>query len=58
MITNSQPPNIPVAEYLAAEAHSPIKHEYRDGYVYAMAGASDAHVTISRWKNYPMLISI
>jgi Uma2 family endonuclease len=47
MIANSQPPNIPVAQYLAAEAHSPIKHEYRDGYVYAMAGASDAHVTIS-----------
>ncbi|MGB3310226.1 MAG: Uma2 family endonuclease [Nodosilinea sp.] len=30
-------------EYLAAEADSPIKHEYRDGEVYAMAGGTDAH---------------
>jgi Uma2 family endonuclease len=29
------------------EVQSPIKHEYRDGKVYAMAGASDAHVTIA-----------
>ncbi|HEY9735093.1 MAG TPA: Uma2 family endonuclease [Trichocoleus sp.] len=34
-------------EYLAREQTSPIKHEYRDGEVYAMAGASDAHVTIT-----------
>jgi Uma2 family endonuclease len=34
-------------EYLAAEADSPIKHEYRDGEVYAMAGGTDAHVTIA-----------
>lgn len=34
-------------EYLAAEATSPIKHEYRDGEVYAMAGGTDAHVTIA-----------
>lgn len=34
-------------EYLAAEQNSPIKHEYIQGQVYAMAGASDAHVTIT-----------
>jgi len=33
-------------EYLEAEKNSPIKHEYIKGQVYAMAGASDAHVTI------------
>jgi len=35
------------ADYLAAEADSPIKHEYRDGEVYAVAGGTDAHVTIA-----------
>ena len=34
-------------DYLAGEELSPIKHEYIDGQVYAMAGASDAHVTIT-----------
>lgn len=34
-------------EYLASEKDSPIKHEYIQGQVYAMAGASDAHVTIA-----------
>jgi Uma2 family endonuclease len=33
-------------EYLDLEEQSDNKHEYVDGYVYAMAGASDAHVTI------------
>lgn len=33
--------------YLRLEAESPIKHEYFDGEVFAMAGASDAHVTIA-----------
>jgi Uma2 family endonuclease len=33
--------------YLEGEKISPIKHEYRQGEIYAMAGASDAHVTIS-----------
>ncbi|MDF5710386.1 MAG: Uma2 family endonuclease [Nostoc sp. S4] len=33
-------------EYLEAEKVSEIKHEYIDGQVYAMAGASDAHVTV------------
>ena len=34
-------------EYLEMEDQSEIKHEYIDGYVYAMAGANDPHVTIT-----------
>jgi Uma2 family endonuclease len=34
-------------DYLAAEADSPIKHEYRDGEIYAMAGGTDAHITLA-----------
>jgi Uma2 family endonuclease len=34
-------------DYLAAEADSPIKHEYRDGHIYAMAGGTDAHNQIA-----------
>jgi Uma2 family endonuclease len=34
-------------EYLAGEETSPIKHEYRQGQVYAMAGASNTHVIIT-----------
>ena len=34
-------------DYLEGERISPIQHEYRQGEIYAMAGASDAHVTIS-----------
>jgi Uma2 family endonuclease len=34
-------------DYLAAEQDSPIKHEYRQGYAYAMAGASNTHVLIT-----------
>ena len=34
-------------EYLKLEEKSNIKHEYIDGYAYAMAGAIDAHVTIA-----------
>ncbi len=36
-----------VAEYLEFEESSPIKHEYADGKLFAMAGASDEHNTIS-----------
>lgn len=41
-------------EYLESEKFSEIKHEYIDGQVYAMAGASDAHVTVS--MNVSMLL--
>lgn len=34
-------------DYLQLEAESRIKHEYIDGEAYAMAGASDHHVTIA-----------
>ncbi|BAY26986.1 hypothetical protein NIES2100_68060 [Calothrix sp. NIES-2100] len=34
-------------EYLQMEERSDIKHEYIDGYIYAMAGALDTHVTIA-----------
>jgi len=33
-------------DYLESEKISPIKHEYRQGEVYAMAGVSDAHDTM------------
>ncbi len=47
MVANQSYSFISPEEYLAAEETSPIKHEYIDGDVFAMAGASDAHVTIS-----------
>jgi Uma2 family endonuclease len=34
-------------EYLEAETRSEIKHEYHAGEIFAMAGATDAHVTVS-----------
>lgn len=40
-------PYISIEEYLQAEKSSPIKHEYIQGQIYAMTGASDAHVTIT-----------
>ncbi|WP_072620624.1 Uma2 family endonuclease [Spirulina major] len=36
-----------VADYLEAEAASNIRHEYVSGYVFAMAGASEAHNLIA-----------
>ncbi len=47
MIANQQQNYISPEDYLAGEETSPIKYEYIDGQVYAMAGASDAHVTIA-----------
>ncbi len=38
---------ISVKEYLEGELLSEIKHEYIDGYVYAMAGASKNHQSIT-----------
>jgi Uma2 family endonuclease len=34
-------------EYLKLEELGQIKHEYIQGEIYAMAGASDAHVTVA-----------
>jgi Uma2 family endonuclease len=47
MIASRQQPHVTPEEYLHLEEQSPIKHEYIDGQVYAMAGASDPHVTIA-----------
>ncbi|MEC4895097.1 MAG: Uma2 family endonuclease [Oscillatoria sp. PMC 1051.18] len=47
MITSPENFSITSEEYLHMEEKSPIKHEYIDGEVYAMAGASDVHITIS-----------
>ncbi|MEA5617008.1 Uma2 family endonuclease [Cronbergia sp. UHCC 0137] len=47
MVFNRSEYYISPEEYLEREKLSEIKHEYIDGEVYAMAGASDTHVTIS-----------
>jgi len=47
MVALPDSPYLSPEDYLAAEAESPVKHEYRDGEVYAMAGSTDAHVTIA-----------
>lgn len=39
--------HVSVAEYLAGEKDSPVRHEYVHGQVYAMAGASDRHNLIA-----------
>jgi Uma2 family endonuclease len=39
--------HISVAEYLAGERESALRHEYVEGEVYAMAGASDRHNRIA-----------
>jgi len=38
---------ISAEDYLAGELASPVKHEYLGGFVYAMAGARNAHVLIA-----------
>ncbi len=47
MIADRSQDYISPQDYLAGEELSPIKHEYIDGEVYAMAGASDPHVTVA-----------
>lgn len=47
MIANQSPNYISPEKYLKGEELSQIKHEYINGQIYAMAGATDAHVTIS-----------
>ena len=39
--------HLSVAEYLACERESPVRHEYVQGEVYAMASASDRHNRIA-----------
>ena len=39
---------VSVADYLAAEAASPVRHEYLGGLVYAMAGETLAHNQIAQ----------
>jgi len=46
MVVAAQSPLTP-DDYLQLEAESLIKHEYINGDVYAIAGATDAHVTIA-----------
>jgi len=41
-------------EYLELEAQSPVKHEYIDGEVFAMAGTTDTHNTIA--LNFAILL--
>src|SRR5215470_451794 len=41
-------PHMSPAEYFAFEANTPIKHEYVDGFVYAMVGATDRHNLIAQ----------
>jgi Uma2 family endonuclease len=47
MIANPNVSYVLPEDYLEAEQDSPVKHEYRQGLVYAMAGASNAHVLIT-----------
>ena len=47
MVASPQQDYITPEEYLQLEQESDVKHEYIDGYAYAMAGANDGHVTVS-----------
>ncbi len=47
MTLSQSRPYVSPEEYLEIEKSSPIKHEYIQGQIYAMAGGSDAHVTIT-----------
>jgi len=44
---STQDPKFSPDEYLQIEEQSPIKHEYLDGQLYAMVGASQNHNTIA-----------
>ena len=47
MIASPSSSYISSEDYLKGEQVSPIKHEYRRGEIYAMAGASNVHVLIA-----------
>src|SRR5687767_11544927 len=42
-----QPDSLSVAEYLKGEREAEERHEYIDGHVYAMAGASEQHEIVA-----------
>jgi Uma2 family endonuclease len=46
MVAIQHPDHLSPEDYLESEKLSPVKHEYANGVTYAMAGASDEHVTI------------
>ena len=47
MVAHKKPPYVPLESYFEREAASDTKHEYQDGVIVAMAGASPAHVRIT-----------
>ncbi len=47
MVASPQNSYLTTEEYLQLETASDIKHEYFDGGIFAMAGATDTHVTIA-----------
>ena len=47
MVASKSDTYVSPEDYLAGEKVSPIKHEYKQGEIYAMAGAKKAHVIIS-----------
>ena len=47
MVASPNPPLMTLEEYLELEENSPIKHEYLDGHVYAMAGGTLDHGAIA-----------
>jgi len=47
MVASAQNSYLTPEEYLQSEVTSEIKHEYFDGEISAMAGATDTHVTIA-----------
>ena len=47
MVASKSDTYVSPEDYLAGEKVSPIKHEYRQGEIYAMAGAKKAHAIIS-----------
>ena len=47
MVVSPQKSYLTPEEYLQLESNSDIKHEYCDGEIFAMAGATDTHVTIA-----------
>jgi len=47
MIANPSSNYVLPEDYLKTEQDSPVKHEYRQGLTYAIAGASNVHVLIA-----------